>query len=92
MVKKMLFGTDGDLVALKEAEETFHCDAPVLDGHLANRHYLVDDTLTLADFSVASYLHYAVPARLPLERYRNIKTWYARIESLPAWRHTAPEM
>jgi glutathione S-transferase len=92
MVKKMLFGMDGDPVALKQAEETFHREAPVLDGHLANRHYLVNDTLTLADFSVGSYLHYAVPARLPLERYRNIRAWYARIESLPAWRDTAPKM
>jgi glutathione S-transferase len=92
MVKKFLLGIDGDLAALKRAEEVFHREAPVLDGHLANRHYLVSDTLTLADFSVASYLHYAVPAQLPLDRYSNIRAWYARIESLPSWRETAPKM
>jgi glutathione S-transferase len=79
-------------VALKQAEEAFHREAPVLDGHLANRHYLVGDTVTLADFAVGSYLHYAVPAQFPLERYRNIRAWYERLEALPAWRNTAPSL
>jgi glutathione S-transferase len=47
--------------------------------------------LTLADFSVASYLHYAAAAKLPLERYKNIQVWYGRIEALPAWRDTIPK-
>jgi glutathione S-transferase len=92
MVKKFLFSQEGDPAALKQAEEAFHREAPVLDGHLANRHYLVGDSVTLADFAVGSYLHYAVPARLPLERYRNIRAWYERIEALPSWRATLPQM
>jgi glutathione S-transferase len=48
--------------------------------------------LTLADFAVASYLHYAVAAKLPWERYKNIQAWYARIEALPAWQQTTPPM
>jgi glutathione S-transferase len=92
LVKKFLLGQAADPVALKNAEEAFHREAPVLDGHLANRHYLVGDTITLADFAVGSYLHYAVPAQLPLDRYRNITSWYERVESLPAWRDTAPSL
>lgn len=92
LVKKLLLGAETDPAALKRAEEAFHRDAPVLDGHLATRQYLVNDTLTLADFAVGSYLHFAVPAQLPLERYRNIQAWYSRIEALPAWRETAPKM
>jgi glutathione S-transferase len=92
LVKKLLLGVETDPAALKRAEDAFHRDAPVLDGHLSSRQYLVNDTLTLADFAVASYLHYAVPAQLPLERYRNIQAWYARIDVLPAWRETAPKM
>jgi glutathione S-transferase len=92
MVKRFLGLGDTDPVALKRSEDAFHRDAPVLDGHLAKQQYLVDGAVTLADFSVASYLHYAAPAKLPLERYPNIRTWYARIEALPAWRDTAPKM
>ena len=90
MVKKFLGLGETDPAALKKAEAAFHRDAPVLDAHLAKQQYLVDGTLTLADFAVGSYLHYAAAANLPLERYPNIRAWYARIEALPAWRQTAP--
>lgn len=92
LVKKLLLGQETDAAALKRAEEAFHRDAPLLEGHLVNRQYLVEDTLTLADFAIASYLQYAVPAQLPLESYKNIQAWYSRIEALPAWRETAPKM
>jgi glutathione S-transferase len=91
MVKKFLGLGETDPAALKKAEEAFHRDAPMLDTHLAKQQYLVDGALTLADFSVASYLHYAGPAKLPLERYPRIQAWYARIEALPAWRETVPK-
>ena len=92
LVKKLLGFGDGDPAVLKKAEAAFHRDAPVLDAHLAKQLYLVNGALTLADFSVASYLHYAAVAKLPLERYRNIQAWYGRIEALPAWRDTAPNV
>jgi glutathione S-transferase len=92
LVKKALGLGDGDPAALKKAEETFHRDAAVLDAHLGKRPYLVDGALTLADFSVASYLHYAVAAKLPWDRYKNIQAWYARIDALPAWQQTRPPM
>ena len=91
-VKKLLMGGGTDQAALKRAEDAFHRDAPVLDAHLAKHQYLVNGVLTLADFSVASYLHYAAAAKMPLERYQNIQAWYARIEALPAWRDTIPKM
>jgi len=52
----------------------------------------VREKQSLADFAVASFLHYAVAAKLPWERYNNIRAWYARIEALPAWRDTKPPM
>jgi glutathione S-transferase len=77
---------------LKKAEDTFHRDAAILDARLAKHQFLATGTLTLADFAVASYLHYAVAAKLPWERYDNLRAWYARIEALPAWRDTKPAM
>lgn len=90
LVKKVLGLGETDAALLKTATEAFHRDAPVLEAQLAKQPFLVDGALTLADFAVGSYLHYAAPANLPLQGYPNIRAWYARIEALPAWRDTAP--
>jgi glutathione S-transferase len=79
-----------DPAKIKEGEELFHASAAVLDGHLKEHQYLAGGGLTLADFSVAASLIYARPARLPLEKYENVRAWYARIESLEAWKKSLP--
>jgi glutathione S-transferase len=89
-VKPLLQLGEPDLQVVRSATERFHVEAIALNQHLAEREFLVNDTLTLADFSVASDLTYAVPGRFPLEDYPHIRTWYSRIEQLPAWQQTAP--
>jgi glutathione S-transferase len=73
------------------ATKKFHQEAIVLNTHLSKQEFLVNHTLTLADFSVASDLTYAVPGKFPLEEYPYIRAWYSRIEQLPAWQETAPK-
>ena len=90
-VKGLLQQGEPDPQIVKRANEQFHQEATVLNQHLAKRDYLVDDTLTLADFSVASDLTYAEMGQFPLEPYPHIRAWYARIEQLPAWQKTAPQ-
>ena len=92
LVKKLLGLGETDTAALKKAEAAFHRDAAVLDAHLAKHQFLVAGTLTLADFAVGSYLHFAAAAKLPWEPYKNIQAWYTRIEALPAWQETKPPM
>jgi glutathione S-transferase len=92
MIKKFLNLGGPDPAKIKEGEELFHVSAAVLDGHLKDRPYLVGDELTLADFSVAAMLIYARPARLPLEKYANLRTWYGRLEKLDAWKKALPAM
>jgi glutathione S-transferase len=92
MVKKFLGLGETDAAALKKAEAAFHRDAAILDAHLGKNQFLATGTLTLADFAVGAYLHYAVAAKLPWEGYKNIQAWYARIETLPAWQKTKPPM
>ena len=89
-VKSLLQLGEPDPQVVQQASDRFHKEASVLNNHLANREYLVNNTLTLADFSVASDLTYAIPARFPLENYHHIQAWYTRIEQLPAWQQTAP--
>ena len=90
-VKQILQEGDPDLQVVERATKDFHKEATVLNNHLAKHEFLVNNTLTLADFSVASDLTYAVPAGVPLETYPHIQAWYARIEQLPAWQKTAPQ-
>jgi glutathione S-transferase len=90
-VKPLLQLGDPDPQVVQHATERFHTEARVLETHLATHRFLVDNSLTLADFSVAADLTYAVPGRFPLDDYPQIRAWYARIEQLPAWQHTAPK-
>ncbi len=90
LVKKVLQLGEPDPQVEQQALKTFHKEAKVLNTHLADREYLVNNTLTLADFSVAGDLTYAVPAQFPLGEYPHIRAWYDRIEALPAWQQTAP--
>lgn len=90
-VKQLTQKGDPDPEVVERATKAFHKEATVLNDHLAEREYLVNNTLTLADFAVASDLTYAAPAGFPLEQYPHIQAWYARIEQLPAWQKTAPQ-
>ncbi|MEM9089235.1 MAG: glutathione S-transferase family protein [Cyanobacteria bacterium P01_F01_bin.53] len=90
-VKQVLNMGEPDEKVIARATDIFHAEATVLNEHLATREYLVNDTLTLADFAVASDLTYAAIAQFPLENYPHIRNWYARIEGLPAWQQTAPQ-
>lgn len=90
VVKQLLQMGDPDPLVIEQATQKFHQEAAVLNQHLADRTYLVSETLTLADFSVACDLTYAVPGQFPLENYPHIQAWFARIEQLPAWTQTAP--
>lgn len=90
MIKRLLTGGGPDPSEVKKGEELFHSLAAVLDAHLKDRDYLVGSEPTLADFSVAALLVYAQPARFPLDKYNQIRTWYGRIEKLDSWKKSLP--
>jgi glutathione S-transferase len=91
LVKKVLNLGEPDAKAVAQGTELFHQDAAVLDNHLGRHPYLVNDTLTLADFTVAAPLVHAEAAKMPLEKYGNIKRWFGAQAALPAWKETAPQ-
>ena len=77
----------------KEVEEAtgfFKQFAQVLNDHLSGRKYLLGDTLTIADFSVAVTLPYAEKAKIPVGGFPEIERWHARLNELPAWREPFP--
>jgi glutathione S-transferase len=90
LVKKIMNMGVPDAAAVQKGTECFNREAGVLDAHLAEQPYLVGSGLTLADFSVAAPLFYAKEAAMPLESYRHLRDWFARVSALPAWGQTAP--
>jgi glutathione S-transferase len=90
---KGMFGMgEPDEKAMEEAAGFIAKFGGVLDEHLEKNNYLVGDKPTIADFAVASHLTYRVPAKLPLNGFKNILAWEARLNEIPAWRDSAPKM
>ncbi len=92
LVKRLVHQKEPDPQIVQRAIDQFRHEAIVLNQHLAKQEYLVGGALTLADFSVAADLTYALPAQMPLGDYPHIHAWYDRLEQLPAWQQTAPQV
>lgn len=87
---KQRFGLgEPDEAAIDSASKFLRQFARVLDGHLAQRDFLVGNRLSVADFQTAMFLGYDA-AGLPLDDCANIARWYARLAELPAWREPFP--
>jgi glutathione S-transferase len=82
-------GRASDPAELAKGEQLFHTYATVLDGHLANKTWVANDQLSLADFSLAAGLQLAGPARIPVEPYANLGAWLRRVQELDAWKRTS---
>ncbi len=92
LFKKIFMKQDADPVAVAAAEKEWHTFAPVLNGHLETRKWMLGDDLTLADFSLGGCFSYAEASGLPWDDYKQIKAWYSRLNEVPAWKNTAPKM
>lgn len=79
-----------DEAAVAEADKFFRQFAAILDAHLADHPYLVDDHLSIADFATAAALPWATEAKLPLDGCEHVARWYERLQALPAWREGFP--
>lgn len=90
VVKKFFMSAEADLQEVAKGEERFHRFAQVLEQHLKDRDWLVDDHVTLADFSVGSFLDLAELSKYPMTPYVEIPRWYRNLERLDAWKTSAP--
>lgn len=79
-----------DTARVKEGEDRMTKAAKVLDAHLGKTGWLVGEKLSLADFALAGPMAYREICKFPLNPYKNIAAWFARIEMLDGWRKSAP--
>src|ERR1700676_2144001 len=92
LVRKFVNLGAPDQVAVAKATEAFNKEAKLLDAHLSKHKYLVNDALTIADFTVAAPLFHAQGAGMPVAPYAHLRSWFERVSALPCWSETAPQM
>jgi glutathione S-transferase len=90
ILKPMLGLGEPELGKIEEALSNFRRFAAVLNQRLEGKRYVVGDSLTLADLTLASSLMYAKQTELPLAEFPNIQALCSRIGELDAWKRTEP--
>ncbi|MDX8468683.1 glutathione S-transferase family protein [Mesorhizobium sp. VK23B] len=75
-----------DRALVEEGLRLFHTAAAILDVVLSEREWLVGNSVSYADFRMATFLAFNDVARLPLEQYPSVSRWYLGLESIDAWR------
>jgi glutathione S-transferase len=71
--------------AIGEAQDKFEKLASVLDTHLAGRHFVAGDNLTMGDIPVGCFINrwYVLPLQRP--NFPNLLAWYERLKKRPAF-------
>jgi glutathione S-transferase len=75
-----------DLPAVEEGLRGFRENAAILDDALQGRKWLVGNSVSYADFRVATLLPFAAKAELPIGEFHNISRWHGQLLELDAWR------
>ncbi len=88
--KEMFMGEPGSPEALHDALSRFHQQAPILDKQLSQTDYVAGDEVSLADFALACHAGFISMAQVPVEEYPALAAWYQRLNTLPAWKESAP--
>jgi len=81
------FGS-ADPVEVTRGEGELDEYATILDRHLAGRTWIAGESLSLADFCIATPLMYRDRAQLALDQFHHIDAWFERVRQVPAWRDT----
>ena len=85
--KRIIAGSPApDPAEIARGEVALPQAARILDQHLAGKRWIAQDRLTLADFAIAAPLMHASRAQLPIAEFANLQAWFARVQSLDAWR------
>ena len=91
-VSKTMVGGVGppDPAEIARGEALLASAAQVLDTHLAERQWLTQGGLTLADLAIASPLMHTEKAQLPVAQYQHLQRWFAQVRALDAWKRSEP--
>src|SRR6185312_1935897 len=80
-----------DPALVEQGLNRFRVAAAILEAEVSGREWLVGDSVSYADFRMATFLPFNDVARLPLDDYPSIGRWYHQLEELDAWRYPFKE-
>jgi glutathione S-transferase len=83
---------DPDRAEVEQATGEWRRLATILDDHLRGRHWLVGNSISVADFAVGIALPYAKRTHLPLHEFPAVRRWHERLNELEAWREPFPAL
>ena len=91
LLKGMMGLGDPDQRKVDDALASFRRFGAVLNKRLdGGKQYVVGDTLTIADLTLASSLMYAKQSEVPVGEFPNVQGWFSRISDMDAWKKTNP--
>jgi glutathione S-transferase len=81
-----LFGTSREsAAAIPEKRERGEAALSVMDGHLRERDFFVDDRYTIADIALFAYTHVAHEGGFDLDRHPAVMSWIDRVRERPGY-------
>jgi glutathione S-transferase len=84
---KGLIGQGGpDEAQVKRGEAQVADCMRVLDQHLADKTWIAQGQLTLADLAIASTLILEQSGKLSVRGFAHVMAWFARVQELDAWK------
>jgi glutathione S-transferase len=89
LIKGMMGMGEPDQRKCEEALGNFRRFGAVLNKRLEGKQYVVGNTLTVADLTLASSLMYAKQTEVPVSEFSNVQSWFSRISDMDAWKKTS---
>lgn len=76
---------------MEHAKQGLETALAVLEQDLTDKPFLVGDQLTIADYSFAPYIEYAMntSAKEIFAKYPHVMAWWGRVSERPAWKKAA---
>jgi glutathione S-transferase len=75
-----------DHAKVDEGLRRFRTAAGVLEAELSERKWLGRNSVSYADFRMATFLPFNDVAKLPIDEYPAVCRWYSQLEEIAAWR------
>jgi glutathione S-transferase len=91
IAKPSFMGMQGDQAVIDWAKTQLHRFASVLNNHLADRLYLVGDSITLADYSMIHVEFFKEAIPFDWSPFIHLNNYFERMRQSPSWAATAPD-
>ena len=78
--------------AIEQAKLDLTRFAPVLDGHLKGRRYLVGEHISIADYAMITFEYYRDKVGFDWAAYPALNAYFDRMRLIESWVRTAPNL